>query len=159
MHLWTLTKWKKIYTDSNVISGLRLRCDKDVHPEVKRACKEFCDWLRSEFHFPIRVTIYLKSSKVIKAMDGELVYGTFLGPYDKLEQPYIRVATGDFLDLQDSWGKDDALASYLFSIAHELSHYYQWINDLKLTPIGMERQANKYQESIVYEYSAIREHP
>jgi hypothetical protein len=38
--------------------GLRIRCDKEVHPEVRRACLEFAKWLRNEFEFPIRVVVY-----------------------------------------------------------------------------------------------------
>lgn len=40
----------------------------------------------------------------------------------------------------------------LRTLAHELSHYYQWLNDLKLTPIGEERQATSYANAIIYEY-------
>ena len=158
-HLWRIKKWEKTYGNIEVRSGLRLYCDKEVDPEVKRACKEFCTWLRSEYYFPIRVPIYLKSTEKIKKMDGDLVYGTFFGPYIKLEEPYIRVATGDFHELQEECGKDEALAAYLSTIAHELSHYFQWLNDLKMTEIGKERQADKYSRDIVREYARMKEHP
>lgn len=38
-------------------------------------------------------------------------------------------------------------------MAHELTHYFQWINALKLTPIGRERQANAYARYITDEYA------
>jgi len=43
MHIWTLRKWEKYYDISNLNhrTGVRLRFDKEVDPEVKRACKEF----------------------------------------------------------------------------------------------------------------------
>ena len=47
----------------------------------------------------------------------------------------------------------------LLTIAHELTHYFQWINALKLTPIGQERQATKYARYILDEYAETREHP
>ena len=67
---------------------------------------------------------------------------------DYTVEPYIRVAAGDYLDLCEKWGKDSALTAILLTIGHELTHYFQWINALELTPIGMERQATKYARSI-----------
>lgn len=52
-----------------------------------------------------------------------------------------------------------ALAATLSTIAHELTHYFQWINSLQLTPIGEERQAARYAGYILDEYAETREHP
>ena len=83
-------------------------------------------------------------------MDGDLVYGTFWSMEDDYTvEPYIRVAAGDYLDLCEKWGKDSALTAILLTIGHELTHYFQWINALELTPIGMERQATKYSKICV----------
>jgi len=158
MHIWTIENWKEHYSDNNR-SGLRLRFDNNVDTEVKRACKEFCQWLRREYYFPQRVIIYFKSSKQIKASDGEMVSATFFGPFQKDVEPYIRISTGDYEELLKRRGKDNALAAILRSIAHELTHYFQWINDIKLTEIGYERQAKSYSEYVVYEYSQTRDHP
>ena len=56
-------------------------------------------------------------------------------------------------------GKDNALAAILLTISHELTHYFQWINNLSLTSKGRERQATNYSRYIVEEYSEMREHP
>jgi hypothetical protein len=159
--MWTLENWKKYYKNGsvNVRSGIRLKFDKDVDSEVKRACKEFCKWLRMTYCFPIRVPIYVKSSYQIKSMDGELVSATFFEPINKFDEPYVRLATGDYYELLNCNGKDDALAAILSSIAHELTHYFQWINDVELTEIGRERQAKSYSNYILNEYSETREHP
>ncbi|WP_226602578.1 hypothetical protein [Bacillus cereus] len=148
MHIWTLTNWRKYYNleEKSHRMGLRLKFDKDVDPEVRRAIKEFCKWIRREYFFPIRVPIYVKSSYKIKAMDGELVYGTFFEPFNRNDELEKR-------------GKNDALGGYLFTIAHELTHYFQWINDIKLTRIGYERQATTYSGYIIDEYKETREHP
>ena len=61
--------------------------------------------------------------------------------------------------LANHLGKDNALASILLSLAHELTHYYQWINNIQLTPTGRERQATKYANYIIDEYASTREHP
>ena len=75
------------------------------------------------------------------------------------DEPYIRLAAGDYAALTAQRGKDNALASVLSCLAHELTHYYQWINALSLTPVGRERQAARYARYILYEYSCTREHP
>ncbi len=159
MNIWEETAWKNIYENSDVRSGLRLKSEKNVDAEVKRACKEFCKWLRTQYYFPIRVPIYLKSSYKIKAMDGDMVYGTFFEPDNMLVEPYIRIATGDYEELTDVRGQDNALAAILHCIAHELTHYFQWVNGIKLTELGYERQAKRYADLIIDEYADTREHP
>ena len=161
MHIWTLTNWEKYYNlpDKDHRDGLRLRFDKGVNGEVKRACIEFCKWLRRAYYFPIRVPVYIKSSRKIKALDGEYVSATFFEPDYRYDEPYIRISTGDYEELLGKCGKDNALAPILRSISHELTHYYQWINDIKLTEIGEERQAKSYADFIVDEYAETREHP
>lgn len=56
-------------------------------------------------------------------------------------------------------GKDSALTAILLTIAHELTHYFQWINSLTLTSIGRERQATKYARYVLDDYAETREHP
>ena len=115
------------------------------HSEVRRACKEFAAFLRKEYFFPLRVVIYVKKHYRIIALDGDRVCGTFRSTYDDYTvEPYILLAAGDYNDLCKKRGKDNALAAILLTMAHELTHYFQWINSLKLTPIGQERQATKY---------------
>ena len=92
-------------------------------------------------------------------MDGELVSATCFQPYNKKEEPYIRVSTGDYPELLRKSGKNNALAAILCSIAHELTHYFQWINGIELTEIGRERQATAYGKIIIREYSETRAHP
>lgn len=160
-HIWTIDDWEKnIDLDrAGHRTGLRLRFDKGVDPEVHRACKEFAKFLRKEYFFPIRVTVYVKETERIKAMDGDIVCGTFWRVDDDYTiEPYARIATGDYLKLCHKWNKDGALAEILMSMAHELTHYFQWINNLQLTPIGMERQATKYSQYLMEEYFETREH-
>ena len=161
MHIWTIEKWKKYYelSNPNHRSGTRLRLDRAVNPDVKRACKEFVSWLRKEYFFPIRVPIYIKATEKIKANDGEMVSATFFYPDDRLTEPYVRIAVGDYSELKNESGQDTALAAILGSIAHELTHYFQWINDLNLTEKGRERQAKAYVRYIIDEYAETREHP
>ena len=46
--LWYCTDWS-IYISKNKRSGIRMRFDKNVDVEVKRACKEYVQWLKSIF--------------------------------------------------------------------------------------------------------------
>ena len=161
MHIWTIEDWKNhinMERDGHR-TGLRLRIDREVDPEVRRACKDFAKWLRKEYFFPMRIPVYIKDNPYIVAKDGEHVYGTFLGPFDYTVEPYIRIATGDYHERCLSWGKNSALTAILLSIAHELTHYFQWANKLQLTAIGEERQATRYARYILDEYSATRDNP
>lgn len=160
MHIWTINHWENILDDSDDRrTGLRFRYDISVDSEVKKACMRFANWLRAEYFFPLRVPVYVKGEKLIRAMDGEYVVGTFFEPFSYSVEPYIRIATGDYVDLKNAIGRDNALATILMSIAHELTHYYQWINNIQLTPIGRERQAIRYSRLIVDEYSMTCDHP
>ena len=46
-----------------------------------------------------------------------------------------------------------------FAIFLRREYFFQWINALKLTPIGQERQATNYARYILDEYAETREHP
>lgn len=152
MHLWQRENWKAFYDGIECRTGLRLRYEKGIDPTLRSCIADFCRWIRREFDFPIRVVIYVKNTEQIRAKDGELVAGTFFEPFDRSVEPYIRVAVGDYSKLSAEWGSFNAAATELECIAHELSHYYQWLNDIKLTPSGQERQASYYAGGIVTEY-------
>ncbi len=159
MNIWESSKWKNILDTENIRSGVRLKFDNQVDPEVRRSCKEFVNWLRKQFCFPLRVPVYIKSVPAVRAMDGDFVTATFFEPYDYNVEPYIRIATGDYAAADSIQEKDNALASILHSVAHELTHYFQWINGIKLTERGYERQAARYAGLILDEYAETREHP
>lgn len=159
MNIWTTTKWKKspLISTSQVRSGLRFRFESGVHPELRKAILEFGAWLREEYIFPVRVPVYVKSAARIRAADGDMVCGTFFRP-DRLDvEPFIRLSTGDYLDLCKLWGKEDATLSILSCLAHELTYYYQWLNQLELTYAGEERQAKIYAKQVIEEYLENRE--
>ena len=160
MHIWMIDNWKNnLQNNACRRTGLRFRYDKDIHPEVKRAFSQFALWLRTKSCFPLRIVVYVKKTRTVRSQDGDNVVGKFFEPFSYLDEPYISVATGDYDELMRDIGKDNALASILLTLAHELTHYYQWINDIQLTPIGRERQATKYANWIIDEYALTRDHP
>ena len=160
MNIWNETAWKKFYSNKNQRGGLRVRFDPEVDIEVRRACKEFISWLRLQYIFPKRVTLYIKKERRIRCKySQEIACATFFRPADRNIEPYIKIATGDFIELVKKYGVDNALAKILWSIVHELTHYFQWLNDLDLTFIGEERQATNCANRILSEYAQTRDHP
>lgn len=134
-------------------SGLRVRCEQGVNPKVRQSCLDFAKWLRLYLEFPIRVVVYLKRAYQIKTQDGkEMVSATFLGPYSKDEEPYIKVATGDFQELVSERGEDNAILAILNSIAHEIIHYRQWLENPDFDEEKAETEAEHESTKLVDEY-------
>ena len=69
--------------------------------------------------------------------------------------PYIRIATGDYLTLKRQHGRNDALASYIVSLAHEVVHYRQWVETGETWERGISRKAIR----LLREYEATVRHP
>ncbi len=159
MNIWTIRRWENNLEAENRRTGLYFRYDSNVDPEFKGACKRFAKWVRSEYYFPLRVLVYIKGKRYIKAKDGEKVVGVFFEPFEYTVEPYVRIAAGDYGDLKNEIGRDNAIASILLSITHEITHYFQWINNLELTDSGRERQATRYSHMIIDMYAMTCEHP
>lgn len=149
MHLWKLEKWKKCYCEDNLKSGLYLRFNKGVDPQIKKAAKNFCKWLPKKYYFPLRVTVQIVDSYRVKAEYGELVCVRFI----KLPEPRIKIASGDFNEIAIDEGSAVALEEVLFSIGYGLTQYFQWINGIHLTEKGMKRQLNIYADKVLSEYT------
>ena len=159
MFLWDRTDWTEFYGNADVRRGLRVRYEHGIDTDLKESIKRFILWIRRNYYFPFRVVIYIKSSEIITAKDGDLVSGTCFLPYNRFEEPYIRVATGEYSKDLAIYGRDNSIAGVLGTIAHELTHYYQWINNLKKTDRGMEQQAYIYSKKIIRKYAETTEHP
>ena len=157
-HIWTIEKWKRnpAFNDSARKSGLRLRVETGVDPHVRCAVLAFARWIRTEYRFPVRVCVYIKAARRIRARDGELVCGTCWQPGDHRLSPFIRIAAGDYTELRERYGAFQAVGEILLSMAHELTHYFQWLNGLSLTAIGEERQATNYSWFIFQDYQDAR---
>lgn len=161
VNIWRIKKWKKKIPSSSIQSRnhIYIRADQGVNADLKNACRVFVQWMKQSFSFPLPVCIYLKNRVLLRTMDGDTAVGTFFEPPNYAQRPYIRVAVGDYEDLLAEDGRDNAIASILTVIAHEMTHYFQWVNGLQLTEIGYERQADRYAKMILDEYAQTREHP
>ncbi len=142
------------FGDQTMRTGLYIR-GSNAHPEVRQAVKLFARWLRAHFPFPIRVPVYLFPTEQIMTRKRELVSASFFAPFDRSVEPYIRVATGDYTALRQKNGRDNALASILCSVAHEVVHYEQWSQSRELC----EREALRRASAIVRSYSKTVLHP
>ena len=122
---------------------------------MRAALIRFARWLRREFEFPIRVPVYLFPSEHIVTMHGDRVSASFFAPFNRSVEPFIRIATGDYPQLSKELGRDNALAAFLQSLAHELVHYEQWVATGETSERGVTRRAQR----IVERYSLTTDHP
>lgn len=162
MIVWRKKKRNSFTAFSAKKSGLYFRVQKDVDPEVRRACLEFGAWLRKNYDFPVRVIVYIKAAKFVRESDGELIYHTIWEPFDKeTYYPYARISTGYYEEDLKSCGKDNALCYILTGIATMLSCYKMWLNDLTkdLTENEELKLARKYGRRLIVDYSKTRDHP
>ena len=122
---------------------------------MRAAFVRFAKWLRREYKFPIRVPVYLFPSKHIVTIHGHRVSASFVAPFDRNAEPLIRIATGDYPQLKRELGRDNALAAFLQSFAHELVHYQQWLASGETSERGVIRHAQR----IVERYALTADHP
>lgn len=160
MNVWLSKKWKKNVTVENLRrGGLRCYFDSDCSYEVRESWSRFAKWLRNNFQFPAPVSIFFKANKSIEAADGDCVSALFVEPYPGNPYPRIYIAVGDYDECKQEVGRDNALGGILRSAAHELTHYFQWINGIQLTDRGIEMQARYYADLILGWYADTCEHP
>ena len=148
MDIWTIERWQRVLPE-DCRKGLRTRFDQDISLEIKEYCRLMCRWLQYYWEYPMRIPIYFKNKEFLEASDGDKCYAIFFAPYNHSQEPYIKIAVGDYEARVKKWGKEKAIANSLLDIPHELTHYFQWINDIQLTDVGRERQANRYARTIL----------
>lgn len=148
MNPWKTKKYKKIYKNSNIRTGITLRFDKGVHEDIRALFIDFTKWLRINYDFPIRIVVYVKESETVTLRNGNIVWGSFAF-FDTFDEPYIRIPTGDYLQQAEAVGKKEAAYTILSSLVHELTHYFQWVNQFEQTDRGSEWQANYYRYRII----------
>ncbi len=132
-------------------SGLRIRGDRG-NAVVRRALIRYARWLRANYEFPIRVPVYLLPSEFVTTIVGAKCSASFFAPFDQTIEPYIRIATGDYPALAAESGRDNALASFIISMSHEVVHYRQWIETGDIWERGVARRAvtmlRQYEKSV-----------
>lgn len=109
---------------------------------MRAALVRFARWLRREVEFPLRVPVYLLPGELVVTMHGKKCSASFFAPWDRTVEPFVRIATGDYPRVKARIGRDDALAGYLRSLAHEIVHYQQWISTGEVGERGVARKAS-----------------
>ncbi len=135
-------------------TGLRIRGARG-HPELRAALIRFAKWVRANYDFPIRVPVYLSPKTTIITIHGEEASASCFAPFDRNEEPYIRIATGDFEELRREQGRDDCLATFIISMSHELIHYEQWLATGEMSEEGVNRKAR----AMLDRYAKTVDHP
>ena len=134
--------------------GLRIRGGRG-NPGQRRALIRFSRWLRTEFEFPICVPVYLfPSDHIITKMDWKSCERVILLPYRRDAAAY-RIATGDYGRLKREQRRDDVLAAFICSLAHEIVHYQQWV----MTGNTWERGVGRKVRAILRRYAAAVDRP
>jgi hypothetical protein len=119
--------------------------------EVRNAYVRYAKWLRMHYEFPVRIPVYLSEKRRLTTLSEEIVTACFFYPFDKYTSPYIRIATGDYGELLAELGRDNALASMLCSLSHELVHYWQWIDTGTTTERGTALRARNMVAKYAYD--------
>lgn len=134
--------------------GLRIRTN-GASPELCAAILKFARWARTEVAFPVRVHVYVNKSETIRTIDGAEGVASFYGPFSRSDEPFIRLATGDYNALKRKRGRDNALAGILTSLCHEIVHYRQWVRTGEFHERGVNLQAVR----LLHRYSRTTDHP
>lgn len=145
--MWITLQDKTVYNDSSC-KGLKVYFDKLMPNQTKQDFVSFIRWLRRYYWFPIRLNLHIIYQKKFKSIDdGHLYYGIFYSePAGRRKCPCICIAS--------KTESQSALVEDFVSIAHEITHYYQWYfyEDEKKSNLSLEREANKLAKQIVYYY-------
>ena len=155
MNIWKSVNWKKHADFSNRV-GVRVRYEKNVDQEVKNEIKSLISWLNVRYEFPTRLNIYVKGSKKVRASDGDIVYDLFFWTFKHCDEPYITICTGDYCERKEKSGRNEALATILFALLTDMTHYFQWLNDKDFYSKYLKREARACARSILNDYSKTR---
>lgn len=121
-----------------------------VNKFVSNEINKFGNWLIKNYDFPKQVMVDVTGAEfVYNSITMEKAVGTFFGPFENSELfPYIRLATGDFFQLVAETSKEIAIKKVLNTFAHEIQHYYQWLDEVPYDEDDAEYGA----EELVEEY-------
>jgi len=122
---------------------------------VRRSILRFAVWLRARYEFPVRVPVYLSPLARLVTMHGDIATASFFAPWDPRVEPYIRIATGDYATMRGESGRDNPLAGYLCSLAHEVLHYRQWVETGETSERGVAVKAS----NMIARYAESVDHP
>ena len=154
MNVWKSVKWKENIKEFSHRRGIRVRYEKNVDPNVKSAISNLLSRLKENYVFPTRLNVYVKGNKKVRASDGDIVYDFFFWTFNKYDEPYITIATGDYLERAEKLGSDEALFVILFDLLTDITHYFQWLNGKDFYSKTLKREARACARSILNEFTS-----
>ena len=146
--MWIDKQEKKQYSDCPV-HGLRLKFYEGISQTEKEDCLKFCNWLRKNYWFPIRIRLdFIPQKKFRDPQDGHYYYGIFYSNKESRRKIYPRIFIATQIKNQSERN------NVFFTVAHELTHYYQWYfyEDERKSIRSLEISANKWAYYILSEY-------
>lgn len=127
--------------------GLRIRCLDGIELQLREIVIEFGKWIRTELDFPVTVTVYLRSKYISKINNKETFLSAFYVPDSRGYNPYIRVDVENHKDNLNNI--NEFRKSILVSIAHEIIHYMQWLEELDFCEEDAENKSEQLVEKFL----------
>lgn len=148
MNLWQ--RYLLSNKNADASQGLSLHFEKGIEPQFRTLCMQFAAWLRKHYSFPVHINIYIKDCEKIRLVGGQMAYGGFR--YFENRPPYIRIPARVEPEVREAYEDMDIHYAILGSLAHELTHYYQWVAGSAQTEAVSERQANYFRFRIIEQF-------
>jgi len=146
---WVEKEYKNYYKDSARASGIRYKYNnygEDFDKSTVEDIRKFISFLRKNYYFPIRLNILFCNTRAFNHhIDNHTYYGAFYNMNDEKRKVYPRISIAARVT------KNNSLEEIFFTLAHEITHYYQWyfLEDEKRTNRSLETEANKWANYIL----------
>lgn len=146
---WIDKEYKKHYKDSAKASGIRCKFynyGNEFEESTRKEIKKFITFLRKGYYFPIRLNILFCDTQGFRhPNDNHMYYGAFYSMDDEKRRVYPRISIAAKVT------KSNSLEDIFFSLAHEITHYYQWffLEEDKRTGKSLEIEANRWAKYIL----------
>ena len=152
-HLWILRKERDQHCGRAAATGLRVRYADAIDREIRTNLDGLIRYLRRLYFFPVRCNVYITNHESYRSeRDGHVYYGVFYdneGVYPKKKlypEIYVAGRARERFEIEH----------IMFSLLHELSHYYQWVGDREKerTDRSIESEATRWANRILEAYKA-----
>lgn len=149
---WIDKAYKDCYADSAKASGIRCKFhqyENDFDEATVEGIKAFIDFLRKNYYFPVRLNIlFCNTTGFRHHADKHIYFGAFYSMDDERRKVYPRISIAAKVSERNS------LEDVLFSLAHEITHYYQWVfeEENQRTSRSLEIEANRWAAHVINTY-------
>lgn len=148
MIFWIEKQFKEEYINSANSNGVRCKFPIGFNEQTKNEIKEFLGFVTQSYYFPIRLNVeFFDKTHFISETDGHKYYGVFYDG-DNCKNIYPKICIAAKIT------ERNPIEDVLFSITHEITHYYQWyfLENKERTDRSLEIEANKWSKYILHMY-------